>query len=488
MGADGSAAVRPAPPFLIARPHVATLAVAAAGFSLLGGALVIVKPDLAVALVGGAALIAAVLCKPYYGGIVLVAVVPATSGLAPGSPLPNLRLSELLIGSVSLCLLASTRRRDRLSFDGLEWLLLVYGLLWALFGVLGARSGGTQLSLPLWGTVFGQLQFFLLYRGVRLSLRTPHERRRGFESLVVAATVVSLLAIAQEVRIPQVESLLSHLTGGIQGGAAGSLLRASGPFDNWAALAGFLLPVIFVMAALALSGSSLVRSRTMAVAMAAMTIALLTTLELSAIACLLVAMIWLGFRYRKGRRTLAQVGGAMAVGALATSPLLLERIGSELAPTAGVLRDPLIPQTIAFRVNVWGQYWRAIPSHLAGGYGVVLPSSIAWPFPESQYVALLIEGGVPMLLSFAALNVAVIVLCRRAGTAESPFDAALGRGLLAVAVSLLALDVIWPYFSNGGFPQVFWALLALAAPAWQHERHRGAVVVPRGSALHWRPS
>lgn len=464
---------------LVDHPRPALVVAGGAVVALLAGALAMERPLMALALVAGVALVVAVALRPLLGAVALAAVVPAVSGFAPGVPLRNFRVSELLIGAVAVTLMVTSRRLERIGYDPLDWLLLAYGVAWASFGILGATRAGGHLSGSSWGTIFGQFQFFLLYRGIRSGARTTSERKLVLSAVIVAATVVSVIAIAQEVHLPAVSSLMTRLTGGVQQTGStpsgGAILRTTGPFDNWAALAGYLLPVLVVMVALALSDPRAGRRRVAVACTALVTLAILTTVELSVLSCLVVAIIWLGFRYRQGRQVATRVLGSVGVAALALSPLVWHRIASELAPTAGITRPGLVPQTLAFRFAVWtGQYLPAIAARPFEGYGVVLPLRIAWPYPESQYISLLMEGGVGLLLVFLALSVAMIACCRRAGRSADPFDASLGRALAAVSVSLIAIDAIWPYFSNGGLPQILWALMALAAPAWQLRRAPGA--------------
>ena len=72
---------------------------------------------------------------------------------------------------------------------------------------------------------------------------------------------------------------------------------------------------------------------------------------------------------------------------------------------------------------------RAIEQRPLTGYGDVTPLSVRWPYTESQYVTLLMQGGLPLLLLFAALTWAMAPGRGRA-CARSPdfMDQALGRG------------------------------------------------------------
>lgn len=464
------APVRPASSWLLARARPSGLVAVGLALALLAGALAAVKLTYGLAVVAGALLVLVVLLRPFAGGLVLVGIVPAVSGLAPGVPVRYVRLSELLIGVVATTLLVSARRRDRVRFGVLDWLLLAYGLAWALLGAYAAAAAGQHLSLSQWGTDLGQLQFFLIYRGVRVSVRTAAERRIAVRWALVAAAVASVVALAQEARVPGLNRLLLRITSA-PAQAGGHMLRATGPFDNWAALAGYLLPLVLLLAAFSLGGVRVVRPRRAVLLLVLLTVALLATVELSAIFCLVACLAWLGVRYRRVRTVLTRVGLALLAAAIVASPLIGQKVSSELAKTAGVTRSAAMPQTIAFRMRVWDQqYLPAIGARPLEGYGVVLPSRIAWPYPESQYIALLIDGGLPLLVVFAGLTTAVFERCGLGGRSEDPFDAALGRALLATGAALVAMDAIWPYVSNGGMPQLLWALLAVAAPGWAGAR------------------
>jgi O-antigen ligase len=155
----------------------------------------------------------------------------------------------------------------------------------------------------------------------------------------------------------------------------------------------------------------------------------------------------------------------VVVGALVAAPFIAPRLQAEFSSSAGSARHAGVPQTLAFRFDVWTeQYVPAIEARPLTGYGTKLPSSIAWPYPESQYIAFLIEGGVPLLVLFAALGRAMLRRSREATRSSDPFEQALGRAAVIVVGAMLVMNLIWPFLSNGGLPQVLWCLLAVAVP------------------------
>jgi hypothetical protein len=450
------------------RPRPVLLAVVGTSAALVVGVVAARDVTMAVGLLVVVATVVAVLLRPVVGAVLLVAVVPVTSGLSTGFPFPHVRLSEVVIGVVGLTIIVSTRRSDAVPWLAIDWALLAYGAGWAALAVAAAKTSGEHLSLADWGTVFGQLQFVLLYRGIRLAVRTPSDRRVTVGALVLASVPVAALAVLQEARVPAVAGFVDSITGGLAASgasaSAGSMIRATGPFDNWAALAGYLLPILLVLAAVALAGLSFRHRRWFVAAGVLTAVALVCTAEQSAIVCVVVGVLVLAARYGAGRYRRAVRLGSIGL-LVAAAAFLASRVAGELAGSPGSGRISWVPQTLSFRWSVWtGQYFPAIAGHLLTGYGVVTPSAIRWPYPESQYVAFLVEGGVVMLALFGVLAWAMLRTCGQARRSTDPLEQAMGRALTIATVALLAMNVLWPFLSNGGLPQVLWGLLALAAP------------------------
>ena len=299
-----------------------------------------------------------------------------------------------------------------------------------------------------------------------MALRSARERRTALIVLIALSAPVALLAVLQELHFPGVAAFVNAITGGVSGPASGpgSVARATGPFNNWAILAGYLFPLLLALWALSLAGQ-LARRRLVWVLAAAALTGLLVTAELSAITCLLIGAVVLASEYGHRRRALKWLAALGIVAGLVAGPFLFSRLNQELSSSAGSSRAAGVPQTLDFRFSIWsGQYFPAIEQRPLTGYGVVLPSSIHWVYPESQYVSFLMEGGIPMLALFALLAWAMVERARAAARSADPLEQALGRSLLVVVVAALVMNAIWPYLSNGGLPQVLWCLFAIASP------------------------
>jgi hypothetical protein len=436
----------------------------------------------AVGLCLGVVLILVVLMRPLLGALGLVALVPALSGIIPGVPVHNLRISELLIGVIGITLLVAARRWQAVRWGLLEWLLLAYGVLWAIDGVLGSVVGHEHLSASDWGTVIGQLQFFVLYRSVKITLRTKSERRLALKVLLIASGAVACLAVLQEIRVPYISHFTATLTGTPSGSSSSDgILRATGPFANWAALAGYLMPPLLVAICLGLTGAVQRHMKAFFFLVVLLTIAVFFTVELSVIACLIIGVAILSRRHARGTPIMRWLGIGAVVVAVIGGALVVQRLADQLTPTAGLSRPAAVPQTINTRWSVWTeQYIPAIDNQPLSGYGVVLPGSIRWPYPESQYIALLIDGGLPLLALFGFLAWAMVIESKKAARSRDPVDRAMGEALVIAVISMAIVNVIWPFTSNGGMPQVLWCLLALLPSAAAVPQSKSASLVGVG--------
>ncbi len=454
--------------WLTSAPRDVLLAMAAIFGGLGIGIAAVYDIKLAIAAVGGLAVVTMVLVRPALGGYILVAIVPIVSGFQPGVPVPHIRLSEALIGAVGVTVLVATRRKDAVRWAALDWLLFIYGVGWAAMAGINAVLLHEHLTISNWGTAIGQLQFFLIYRGVRVSLRSRKERRNALIAFLIASIPVSLLAIAQQSRLHAIDSLIVKLTGSTVLGSSAYhvFMRATGPFDQWTALAGYLTVVLIPLCSFALLYTFRDRPRTMKVVTALSMSALMLTAEISAMGGLLAGAVILGVWARRSKRVLTWLGVGTLVVIIAFGSYLGQRMVTEFGTTAGSSRSVGVPQTIAFRWQVWTtEYVPAIAAKPLTGYGISLPGNVDWQYTESQYITLLMEGGIIVLVLFGAMSWAMIDRARKAARSSDPMEVALGRALVVLSVVLIPMDAIWPYVSNGGLPQALWALFGLLAPA-----------------------
>ncbi len=431
------------------------------------GAAIAVKPTVGIMLVIGVAVLLGVLFKPSFGAYLLVGLVPITSGLRSGWPVPLFRLSELLIGTIGAVILVTAGKRQAVSWRPFDWLMLAYVAGSVLIGGADLLHNHNHLSTQLLGTLFGSLQFLLLYRAVAVALPLVRQRLVALRIFLLASIPVDILCLLQQLRLNGIRQFLTNITGStvLYSTTHSFYARATGPFDHWTPLAGYLLVVLLVGIGLALHGVEGVLShRWMFLVLGFTAMALLLSAELSAMIALIGGSLALGVWSGRVRFLLRWGLAAVVILSIAFGSYFLQRINTQYAQTAGAPRGTLIPQTIQFRIQVWTQqYFPAIHQQLLTGYGPVLPHSIVWQATESQYVTLLMWGGIPLLLIYIAmlwgLFTRVRLLARPVG--GDPSRWALARALAVLVVALYPITAIYPYMTSGGLPQALFAVLGI---------------------------
>ncbi len=442
------------------------VALAIAG-ALAVGVAAVIKPPLAIGLVVAVGLGLALLRRLDVGGLVLITAVPILSGLRRGLPIPRLRLTEALVVAIASVVLLSLRRLNARPWTRVEWTLGIFVACWIGLGVLDARILGHDLTITEYGTVIGPLQFFLLYRSIRLVLPDETTRLLGLKLFLLSSVPVSVLAVLQQAKVPGVRDFLASYTGSDVFAGTGSgyqtFARATGPFPHWTPLSGYLLVVLLTGIALYLERScAALRGRPLAAVLILDALALLFSGELSAIFGLLLGILLIAAWTRQLRRVLRIIAVAVVVFGVVSGPYLLSRIHREYSKTAGTNRSSILPQSVEFRFQIWsGQYFPAIGDRPLEGYGVVNPSMVTWPATESQYVTLLEWGGIPLFAAYFVMLAGLGTAARSLAKSRDPTNRVTGNSVLAVIVVLIPMGIVFPFFEDSGLPQALWVLAGI---------------------------
>ncbi len=471
--------------WLARHPNGLVLALVAVVTSAVVGVAVATKPAVGIVVVAGVAVGLLVLRRPAVGGYLLVGVVPITAGLRTGWPVPVFRLSELLIGTVGVAILLTATPRQAVRWRVVDSLVLAYSLLAVALGGYDVLRDHDALSTSLVGTLFGPMQFVLLYRATAVAL--PHRRQRAMalRVLLLGSIPVSIIALLQQLKLNGINRFIANITGSQVFGtrAYAVFARATGPFNHWTPLAGYLLVILLLGISLALHDVRDVLSRRALFGVLGLAaVGLLLSAELSAMIALVGGSLALGVWAKRLRFLLRWGIVVLAILATAFGSYFNQRLGTQFYSQAGSGRSTLVPQTIQYRFQIWGQqYLPAIDQKLMTGYGPVLPASITWPDTESQYITYLMWGGIPLLVAFVVMMWALFARVRSLSRPEGDDPAvwAVARTLAVLIVALYAIDAIFPYFSSAGLPQPFWALVGVLFATGRGLRPVGDTAVTR---------
>lgn len=467
---DVTRSVTEHPGWLLASAHPVIFSLLTVFGAAAVGAAGAYKPLDGVALLLAIAAGLAVLSKPAIGSYLLVGLVPITAGFQRGVPVPAVRLSEAIIGGIGVTLLLFARADDTPRWRMFDWTLLAFAGAWFALGLFDALSLHTGTSIADLETLAGQLQYVLLFRAVAVGLRSARERHVAISLLLIASIPVSVLALLQTMKIHAIESLLVRITGGnaLAPTTFHVFFRATSVFNQWTLLSGYLAIILIVGIACLVQQVPLpgLTRRSLALLLLLDAIALMFTAEISALGGLLAAVVLIGYWSRKG----AAISRWMVVGIVVVAAVggsyFASRLATEFYTNVATGRAAYIPQTIAYRWQIWtSQYFPAIASRPVTGWGSTLPSYVSWPYPESQYVATLMAGGVPLLALFGLEMLALYLWARSEALRElDALQQALGIAIAAIVLILVPMDAIFPYFTSGGLPEpLFCAAGVLAA-------------------------
>jgi len=437
---------------------VAVVAAAAAGVASVIG--VAAGIGVAVALV--TALVT--MRRPYVGVYILAALAPAVSGLRRGLPVPGFRLSEVLIGGIGLLILATAPRSPRLRWRLFDYAALAYAVATLAFGVFNVWFQGHGSLFGNLGTIVGPFQFFLLYRAVVVALVTPEQRRVALRLLLLSSIPVATLALLQQFGVGNVRHTLDTLTSSNVYEKHPNVPRATGPFPHWHELGGFLMVTILLGVGLLLEARQRVLRRSILVAILALAAAaLVQTASLTPLIGVVIGGLVLGYWSKRLARVLAGLAVIAAVVAVLFAPLLGARLRDQFYAPPTTQRTALVPQTIAFRYQIWTHEFAPILSgHLLTGYGPEPPRTLSFGYTESLYVTLILRGGLPLLLVYFGLVGALLAQTRPLLADPDVERRVLARLLTIVFVMLIFMHLFISYFVDSGPPHLLWILAGVA--------------------------
>ena len=462
------------------RPALVAAACAAGGGAVVGAAVsrgpLAALAALAVALAG-----VFTVRRPLAGAYLLVAVVPVVSGLRRDLPVPGLRVSELIVAGLATLLLLTVETRRARPWTVFDWAALAYCAATLVLGGVALLDRGAPITLEAVSTLAGPFQFLLLYRAVLAVVRTETERSRAFALVLLASVPVSLLALLQFAGVGGVGSMLDGLTGAsglaLHSDEVGIIHRTTGVFPHWQMLAGYLFVIVVAALAALLSPvrGPLPGLVTAGIALLAFGAMVSTGTFVTAFGVIGAAFV-LGAWYGRLGRVVAGVG-AVAAGALAVfGSLIAERVAFSFDTAPGADRPAFVPQSIDYRLDLWfDELLPAIAGRWMTGWGPDLPSGLSFEYTESMYLTLLFRGGVPLLLVYGLLMLALAgAAWRLAAGSGRGFDRMLGQTVVVLVALLAVLHLLEPYFVTSGLPHLVWILAALVlsalhdAPARRH--------------------
>ncbi len=442
---------------------VATVAV----FGAIFGAL----PMCALLVLGWVTLL--VWARPQWAAYLLAVTFPLTAGMVRLPQLANLRPNELLLLlMVVLLLLRLVALRVPLprftQFDAAALALILGGTLMPIATLYGR---GQSLESDILIVALGPVKNYLVFLAIRLALTHVDHIRRTGALMLLTSGIVSLIGIAQALRVSFIVHFLTTYYPTVQVlDNARATIRITSVIGGWNDFAAYLCFVLLLSIAAVAARVSILPRLLFNGVVALDMMALLITGSFTCTLGFVVGICILGLLFRKGSqmlRLLALIGVSLLGAALLFAPLIAWRLQDQF----GGGNQGIIAQSLVYRFYLWQTYFLpAIARQPILGVGLVIPASIPWPTTDSGYLDLLFSGGVVYLLCYvyftwSCVRGACHILKRpRVGastlTRPGAVTAALAASGLAMVLILLGMNVSEAYFTYTAAASVFWMTLA----------------------------
>ncbi|HYU74976.1 MAG TPA: hypothetical protein VEL31_20100 [Ktedonobacteraceae bacterium] len=408
----------------------------------------------------------------------LVLIMPLTDGLVRGAVVPILRLGQaLLVLAFILFLLARPGPLGRSRLTAIDLAFGLFFLSEAAFPVLALYYRGEHLDLNNPGTygsgtplqtLLGPLQYYLVYRIAVSTITAEKQIASVLKLSFVASIAVSVIGILEKFVAP-VDIFIQTYYPSIAWKYAVPLdeRRITSTMESFTGLASYLTATLIVALACSTAQKGLKISPLL----------LATTLLLDSMALLLTGTFASFFGLAVGATVVFMLFRRLpkwiliALVGIALSALIFQSfIAARFADWLGGTGQGLFP-TFGSRIVLWKElFLPAISQHLLFGAGPAPAVLNVWPTEETQYLGLLLRGGLPYFFSyFLLMGVAMATCWRRIKNKSNDLVRTVAIAALAILVAINVMNVSSLYFTYPGITQTLFMLLAIIVASEQLE-------------------
>jgi len=421
-------------------------------------------------------LMAVVTVRPVLIVYGLTLVLPLVGGMARGAVIPYLRVGQaILVLGFILFLLARPSYQGKSRLTVIDLAFMYFILTEAAFPVLALYYRGESLSatpnfagLTAFQVLLGPIQYYILYRIVVATVSSEKQIKTVLQLTFIASIIVSLIGILEKLNVAPVKTFLETYypiptpSPGYDIGynVADISQRVASTLEHFSGLGAYLAFVIILALACIAQRQLRISPLLLAVTILLDSITLILTGTFAAWAGLVIG---LGIIFKLSGRLpkpalFVLIGVGLAI--LIFLPFISARLDAQLGVGEA---QGLVPQSFAFRIRLWTElFFPAIGQHLWFGAGPTPKATTIWPSEESQYILLLLRGGLAYFFSYVLLIAVAIASCWRQIKSKSKDGARpVAIATLAILVVINVMNVSGEYFTYVGGTQIIWTLLAI---------------------------
>ena len=417
------------------------------------------SPVLGLVLVGIGLLVILALTKPVFLAYLTVLAVIFLSGMSRGQLIPFFIPNEpILAGAAALAIPIVLSRRagfpSRISIMTVGWMSLAFGT--SIFPFLIYMARGVNLSVSEIFSLIAPLQYLLIYWIFRYLPSSEKDVRIILRLMLICAALVGIIGLLQTFRVGFVLDILntwyrsSHEEVALEAGRVSSLLGA------WNSLGTFLMLSLIILRACITVQPALMSRKTFLFVALCCAGCLIASGSYAGFGGLILGLFMFELFDKRGRGAMVAILFGTAIMAIPLSQNILQRIAYQY-------RDGgLIPQTLAFRFEVWRKvFWPIIEKTWLWGFRPIMPTTLSWLYPESQYFELLLRSGIISLLAhllWIGLTLAWLIHIIRTDVELRRF-LAISTFILFIILSIMGLTN--GVFTYSGVIEYLWILIAL---------------------------
>lgn len=408
----------------------------------------------------------------------LAFTLPLTGGIVRGGVIPFLRVGQaLLVLGFVLFVLAKPSRQGKSLLSAIDLIFVLFFLAEAVFPMLALLYRGEHVDLnavdhftgstPL-QSLLGPIQYYLLYRIVVAIISSKEEIIVVLKVSFIASIIVSVIGIMQKLGVGPVRTLLATYYPSIALGDVVSNvdLRITSTLESYGGLAAYLcFTIILALACYAAQKRLKIPPLLLAVTILFDSIALILTGTFSAwIGLVIGGAIVFKLSGRLPKMVIFIVAG-IVLAALIFQPFIADRITGWIG---GGSAGGFLP-SFAARIRLWRDlFLPAVGQNLLFGAGPAPAVLNNWPTEETQYLYLLLRGGIPYFVSYFLLIGAAVATCwRQIKSVNEGVSRVVAIATLAILVVINIMNISGAFFTNAGGTQTLWILLAIVVASGQ---------------------
>jgi len=402
---------------------------------------------------------------------VLTLVLPLTGGLARGAIVPIFRLPQaLLLLGFFLVLVARASLQGKLRLSSMDLVFGIFLLSEDVLPVLALYYHGDHLNFndsQVIQALLRPFQYYVLYRIVVALVTSEKQIKIVLKLILLTSIFVSIIGILQGIGVGPVKTFLQTYYPPPDNTPAyiANTSRIGSTTGYYSALGAYLAFTLIIALVCYASQRTLRISPWLIV----------TTILLDSIALILTGTftVWIGLAIGGAivfilnghlpRMTIfVLIGLALVVIVTVFHSFIIDRLNEQLGASTS---QGLVPSSFAYRIRLWKEDTLPIISHnLLFGVGPAPANA----FEDSQYIALLLEGGISYLLGYLLLMGVALAFCWyqiKKGAKDAARQVAIATFAILIAMNIM--NISEEYFTYVGASQTFWTLLAIVVASRQ---------------------